>query len=524
MAADRLACVYIPGFPLQVARRDTPELAECPVVIAERPGDSSPLVVVNRAARENEISPVMTVTQARSRCPGLKVAVRSHEREDEESGKLLKLLQKVGPFVEEHAPGTYFLQASGLAGLYRTENNLARKILTELRPSGYPLKVGIAANKLVARVAAELAGRIGYRLIVAGEERAFLSPLTVEHLFLPEETLEKLHTLGIRTVGQLAAFPAQEITRRFGDEVIALARYVRGEDNALFLPEQLTVRRSERLILDYPVYAGRNLVAHLTRLLGKLLMPLKRSGRGCRALVLQFVCEDRTKTSLRITVDRPTASVRTFLRQTRRTLERYRLESGITDITVIVPSAVSLDAEQLDLDHKTAADNTDRAVAAMEWKAHHVYGITKQPQTLPERGYELVEPAATSKTRTEIPGNGVAFPPYAMRPVYGLRLLTPAQPVTVETESGRLLRLKMDYRTQAITRQNGPWRLSGNWWNEATFNRLYYEIETDRGQTFLLFYDWLVSDGESAGDASASRNTAGRGMIPAVWYLQGVFD
>ena len=52
-----------------------------------------------------------------------------------------------------------------------------------------------------------------------------------------------------------------------------------------------------------------------------------------------------------------------------------------------------------------------------------------------------------------------------------------------------------------VTVQSGPWYLSGEWWDRA-FYRWYYDVETDGGDNFLLFYDALRSQ----------------------WFLHGIFD
>ncbi len=509
MEHRRLACIFIPDFPLEVFTRDHPEYLDQPVVVAERDGDSSPLAVVNEKARAAGVSLEMTVAQAKSRCPGLIAVTREYEREDEESGKLIRLIQNIGPFIEEEIPGMYFLEVSGLMRLYRTETSMARKLINELHATDYPLQIGVATNKLVARIAAGIADINTYEVVPSGKEREFLAPLEVDHLLLPIETSETLHDLGITTVGQLASFPAHEITHRFGEEVIALAQYARGEDPALFVPEQLSGKLSDRLVLDYPVYDSAGLIRRLEPLLEKLLRPMVNSGRGCRALLIQCKCDDHSIHTVRVTVDQATASMKVFLRQMHRTFETYRFPSGVIEMIVAIPSAVSVVSEQLDLDRERTATG-DGALPVSDLKDYPLYGVERQPRPLPEEGFVLIPYPLPKQKRAGSPGDtGCDYHPYALRPVFGLRLVSPVREATVDTDHGQLRRLKLKNRRQVITRQSGPWKLSGGWWHHgktdndtAGFDRLYYEVETDHHQVFLLFYDRLTSR----------------------WYLQGIFD
>jgi nucleotidyltransferase/DNA polymerase involved in DNA repair len=523
MAYERLACVMVDGFSFEVRLRDVPQLSDKPVVVADRNGDNSPLAALNAKATAAGLSLAMTVAQARGRCPGLEVVLRDEKREREEAGKLVRRLRNIGPLIEEERPGVFFLQVSGLSRLHGDEPRLARKILAVLRPTRYPLKVGLADNKRVARIAAELTDTNGYTIVPAGTQRRFLAPLAVERLWLPVETTEKLHALGIMTVGQLAAFPPHEITRRFGSEVIALARYVRGGDDSFFRPEKLSAKAEKHLVLDYPVTTVAGLVAHLEPLLKSLLGSLAVSGLGCRAVDLGLTGEDGTREAVTLAVNRPTASVKRFLGQVPRVLEKGRLKAGVSEITVTVPRTVSLAPEQLRLVDNRAAAGGNPVLPAGGLKRYRLYRIEKRSQPLPEEDFALISFSRLPRKRA-VPverASSRRYRPYAMRPLFGLRLVSPPRRARVTARSGRLCTLQWGRRRYTVTDQDGPWKLSGGWWRDSCrFDRLYYEVETAGGAAFLLFFD-RSSSGRTG--SSAVGNTVSEPDV-AAWFLQGVFD
>ncbi|UCG61719.1 MAG: hypothetical protein JSV52_00060, partial [Candidatus Zixiibacteriota bacterium] len=96
------------------------------------------------------------------------------------------------------------------------------------------------------------------------------------------------------------------------------------------------------------------------------------------------------------------------------------------------------------------------------------------------------------------PGNACS---YALNPVAGLRLLSPAQKATVIACGKKLQQLKLKAGSKSIVDQKGPWELSGEWWKYG-FDRLYYEVQTNDHQFYLLYFDRQASH----------------------WYVQGVFD
>jgi DNA polymerase-4 len=83
--------------------------------------------------------------------------------------------------------------------------------------TGLPASVGLAANKLLAKLASRAAKPDGQFLVRAGEETAFLHPLPVGALWgVGEATLARLEELGVRTVGDLEALPRDLLERRLG--------------------------------------------------------------------------------------------------------------------------------------------------------------------------------------------------------------------------------------------------------------------------------------------------------------------
>lgn len=524
MKTERLACVTFPDFAYQVAVKHSPSLENGPAVVAEREGDAAPLFALNSPAREALLSFDMTVAQARNRCADLKVIVRNREQEDEASGKLLKRLQKVGPFIEESYPGLYYLQASGLYRLYGDESGLAKKIITELNEQKMQLKTGLASNKLIARIAAGLAETNRYVGVPSGQERDFLKPLQVEHLFLPitgplkSETVIKLHDLGIHTVGQLAALPLNEITHRFGDELLALAQYARGEDRTLLNPEKPTTRLSHKVNLDFPVRSIPRLMTHMEPLLEQVLGMLSVSYKGTKEIVWQFKYDDKSERSLTVALESAGLSKQLFLRQTERLLERVDLSAGVRDIGLTVASVVSLVSEQLPLQATRPAN--DSKWINPELKECGLFRVEPKRGFLPEESYELVpfdfsnRKQKKQKGETKLLSKGTISlinQPFASGCLGGLRLLRPPGEITVENAEQKLLRLIYHKRRYRIINQRGPWKLSGGWQFEQSspgqrYNRLYFELSLARpgqqGMTVLVFYD----------------------RLRLAWFLQALFD
>jgi DNA polymerase-4 len=110
---------------------------------------------------------------------------------------------------------------------------LAQKIQIKVRDEvQLSASLGVATNKLVAKVASDKDKPGGLTVVPPGEEAGFLAPMPVRVLWgIGPVTAEQLATRGVTTVGQLAEVPKEELRARFGSHGRGMARNARGIDN-----------------------------------------------------------------------------------------------------------------------------------------------------------------------------------------------------------------------------------------------------------------------------------------------------
>ncbi len=502
MIVNRVACVMMPGFLLGLYTRSVPEYDGKPLALAESEAETALIVAVNDRAAIEGITPQMTVAQARALCRNLLIIPRQIEREMLESNSIYKVLQKISPYVEEQASGVFYLDISGFGLLYRTEEDLARTILTAVAPSRYPAQLGLGANRFVAFTAACRADAEASLIIPSGKEKQFLSPLSVNYLPLSEESRSILEDLGIRRIGQLASISTHDLTSRLGPEGIVLARLVRGEEDSVFVSGVSEDQFSDRINFTFALKTVGLISTHTEQLLAGLFSRLGQFSQGCCCVNVRLSLEDRSEMELRLAVDRPTLSARKFLRQLALLLGKQKLTAGVTGLQVTIPAAVDLAPEQKDL-AGSEQNSPQAAIGDLDWSLFPAGLTVSLPRIaaglIPEQRVELKP--FSSKEHKRDPGNTVPIPLYAVHSISGLRLLRPAEAVEVSIVQQRPGTITRRGKRAAVTHTDGPWRLTGGWWNQE-YHRLYYEIETDDSGRYLLYFDRAVSR----------------------WLLQGIFD
>jgi len=105
--------------------------------------------------------------------------------------------------------------------------------------TGLTASVGVAPNKFLAKLASDLRKPDGLVVVPPEGVPAFLAPLPVGRIWGVGAKAEKrLHALGVRTIGQLAALPEKVLVGHFGELGRHVGRLARGEDDRAVVPDR----------------------------------------------------------------------------------------------------------------------------------------------------------------------------------------------------------------------------------------------------------------------------------------------
>ena len=155
--------------------------------------------------------------------------------------------------------------------------------------------LGVAANKLVSRVAAQVVAPDGDLLEVSqGSEASFLAPLEVGMLPAARsaEIAERLDLLNVRFVRDVQALAAPQLARALGKEGALLWNQALGVDPTPVRPPERRPRAVAEETLAQETNDSRVLSAHATRLAAELATGLRARGEGARGLTLDVTYAD----------------------------------------------------------------------------------------------------------------------------------------------------------------------------------------------------------------------------------------
>jgi len=288
------------AFYASVEQRDAPALRGRPVIVG-----GGVVLAASYEAKARGVRTAMGGRQAREVCPEAVVVPPRMEAYSAASRDVFAIFRDTTPLVEGLSIDEAFLEVGGLRRIAGTPEQVAvqlrARVLSEV---GLAISVGVARTKFLAKVASAVSKPDGLLVVEPHEEQAFLLPLPVERLWgVGAATSEKLHRLGISTVGQLAELEAATAERLLGRAAGAhLHALARLRDPR---PVDTTRRRSsigsQRALGSRPRTAVE-LDLILTQIVDRLARRLRDGDRVCRTVVLRLRFGDFAKATRSRTV------------------------------------------------------------------------------------------------------------------------------------------------------------------------------------------------------------------------------
>jgi DNA polymerase-4 len=160
----------------------------------------------------------MPLRTAHRLCPTGVFLPGRFDRYRELSRQVMRLFASYTPLVEPISLDEAFMDVTASRAAFGDGEAIARSLKRRvLDEAGLVVSVGVATNKLCAKVASDLRKPDGLVVVTPGGEAAFLAPLAVTRLWgVGPKTRQTLADYGVATIGQLAAMPEGTLRRRFG--------------------------------------------------------------------------------------------------------------------------------------------------------------------------------------------------------------------------------------------------------------------------------------------------------------------
>jgi DNA polymerase-4 len=296
------------AFYAAVEMLENPDLAGKPILVGGRPESRGVVAAASYAAREYGVHSAMPMYQALKLCPK---AVVLHPRFDlyrQYSRRVMAILHEATPVVEKMSIDEAYLDLTEQVNPWEEIIPLARRLQERVREEvGLSASLGVATNKLVAKVASDHDKPGGLTVVHPGKEAVFLKPLPVRVIWgIGPVTAEKLADMGVTTVGDLAQLSERKLATRFGEHGAGMVQRARGIDPRPVMTEheRKSVSRETTFIRD--LRELEVLKKELWKLSQSVAQRLERAGVAAGTIGIKLRYDDFETLTRQMSLDVPT--------------------------------------------------------------------------------------------------------------------------------------------------------------------------------------------------------------------------
>jgi protein ImuB len=421
---------------------------------------------------------------------------------------LLDVGWSVSPRVEDTAADTIVLDLEGLASLFGTDENIACELAQRTTRVGVIPHVAVASNIEVAVLAAR--GFAGITIIPAGEESARLGSLSIRTLATDVEVLETLERWGVDCLRALAALPVLQLSERLGQEGVRLHQMAQGTRVRSLVLAAPNLSFEEEMELEDSIEELEPLSFLLGRLLDQLCARLEARALAVRTLHIRFELEpsfekdvqalkdeSRKKTAPKeykkiLTLPVPMRDSKVLLKLVRLSLQGDPPKSPIQIIMMVADTAPPRVAQSgLFVPRGPDPEKLELTIARLtKLVGESNVGSAELLDTHSAENFRMghwaggasSSHAKTIKNRKKNLALRDEAESHEARPVTsGFRVIRPPMSARVEIGDERPVRVYFSGMQGDVVAASGPWRSSGEWWQEDGWDQDEWDLAIDFG-------------------------------------------
>jgi DNA polymerase-4 len=305
--------VDMDAFYASVEQRDDPALRGRPVIVGGS-GDRGVVAAASYEVRRFGVHSAMPMREALRRCPDA-VCVRPRiGHYADVSKQVFAVFHEFTPLVQGLSLDEAFLDVTAGTRAFGDGEHVGREIKRRIRErTELTASVGVAPNKLVAKIASDLRKPDGLVVVRAEEINAVLDPLPIRKLFgLGARTAPRVEALGIHTLGELRQASPARLRPIFGRYAERVLQRAAGIDTRPVVPDQDEKQVSAEETFDTDIADHARLRAEIVRLADKVAARLRTRGLAASCVTVKIRRKDFTTYTRQRHIEPPTQETRVF--------------------------------------------------------------------------------------------------------------------------------------------------------------------------------------------------------------------
>lgn len=354
MSEKVIAHIDMDAFFASIEQRDNPFYRGKPVIVGADPEGGEGRGVVSSCsyeARKFGVRSAQPISQAFRRCPEGIFLPANMSKYQEASQEIFEILRRFTSEVEQVSIDEAFLDISGSLILFGGLHEIGKKIKSTIKEeTGLTASLGIAPNKMAAKIASGLEKPDGLVIVTEKQLLNFLHPLPVEKLWgVGEKTRQILKQLGIKTIGDLSQWKGEDLVKIFGKNGYRLWELSRGIDRREVETAKEIKSMGKEVTFEKDTADKEEIEGALLQLSEKVSRELRKEGLGGRTITLKIRLKDFTTFTKAKTIPEPTNFTNIIYQKAKKLLEDFELREKKVRLVGVKVSNLESSSRQLSL-------------------------------------------------------------------------------------------------------------------------------------------------------------------------------
>ncbi len=323
------------AFFAAIEQRDNPDLKDKPVIISGR-SKRSVVATASYEARKFGIGSAMPVYKALQLCDHLEIVPVNKKKYQAESKKIMKILARFSPLLEQVSIDEAYLDISGCERLFGSFRQIAITIKKDIYDHlSLTCSIGIAPMKFLSKIASDMNKPDGLTIVPESSVSDFISALPIGKVpGIGKSSMKNMHQLQIRTLGDVKKFSLPVLTSKFGKMGTRLMELSSGIDKSRVETSYIRKSISSEVTLSSDIdnfKEVKNIILERTQIVGRIL---RKKDLVCRNVFLKLKFSNFSQITRSISLSSPVSSSASIFNQALSLYKKIKLKKKIRLIGV----------------------------------------------------------------------------------------------------------------------------------------------------------------------------------------------